>query len=100
MPRRSPTRRTTRLPRLLDRVVQQRRAGAPDPNPSEDAGQGDRIAALERRIDQLESLVEGLQDAIHRDSVRRNRSIEELEAKTEPAEIMRSLERHTREKAL
>jgi hypothetical protein len=101
MPGRNPIRRTTRLPRLLDRVVQQRRAVAPEPETAaEEPDEGRRLDALQDRVAHLEALVEGLQDSIHRDAVRRDRILEEIKETTEPATMMRSLERHSRERAL
>jgi hypothetical protein len=101
MPSRNPIRRTTRLPRLLDRVVQQRRAVAAEPEVAADEpDEGRRLEALADRVAHLEALVEGLQDSIHRDAVRRDRILEEIKETTEPATMMRSLERHSREQAL
>jgi hypothetical protein len=59
-----------------------------------------RIEALEGRVDQLEALLEGLQDAVHRDSVREDGRIEALEKRSEPAEISRALSRDARERGL
>jgi ABC-type phosphate transport system auxiliary subunit len=59
-----------------------------------------RIGELERRVDQLESQLEGLQDAVHRDAVRRDEQQARLERKTEPAEIARSLSRDARSRGL
>ena len=101
MPSRNPIRRTTRIPRLLERVVQQRRAAAPERAVADgDPDERRRLDALEERVAHLESLIEGLQDSIHRDAVRRDEMIEELQENTEPAAMMRSLERHSRERAL
>jgi uncharacterized coiled-coil protein SlyX len=113
VPRDETGRRTSRVPRLLDRVIQRRRAetakGAPDagagetalsPAPTAEADPEKRLAALERRIEHLESLLEGLQDAIHRESARQEREIQHLEHKTEPAEMARALGRHARERGL
>jgi uncharacterized protein YeeX (DUF496 family) len=101
MPRRSPTRRTTRLPRLLDRVVQQRRSAAPETEPArEQADHEQRIRALEERIEGLENLLEGLQDSVHREAVRRAREFEEIGRKVEPPEMARALGKHAREHGL
>jgi hypothetical protein len=64
-----------------------------------DAGRQDpgRLENLDRRLDQLEAMVEGLQDAVHRDSVRHGREIEQLHKKAEPAEIRRALGQDARE---
>jgi hypothetical protein len=87
---------------LLDRVVQLgrgRRASDSAPQPPADA-QERRIEALEERIDQLEGLVEGLQDAVHRETVRQGARIGELEKKSEPAEISRALSRDARKRGI
>lgn len=87
---------------LLDRVVQlgrrRRASGVAAQAPPDDPQQ--RIQALEERIDQLEALVEGLQDSIHRESTRVDRRINALEKKSEPAEISRALSRDARERGI
>jgi vacuolar-type H+-ATPase subunit I/STV1 len=70
------------------------------PAPTREVDPERQLAALERRVDDLEALVEGLQDAIHRESVRQEREIKHLEHKTEPAEMARALGRHARERGL
>ena len=60
----------------------------------------ERLAALERRITDLESLLEGLQDSVHREAVRREGDIEELRKKTLPGEIARALGEHGRRHGL
>ena|ERR671914_770275 len=101
MARRSQGGRTTRLPRVLDRVVQQRRASAPETSqPAEQAGLEQRITELEKRVESLEALVEGLQDSVHREAVRRARDLEEFGRKIQPAEMARELGRHAREHGL
>ena len=101
MPGRRPTRRTTRLPRLLDRVVQQRRAAAPETEPAaEQADHEQQIRALEERIEGLETLLEGLQDSVHREAVRRAHDLDEIRRKIQPAEMARALEKHAREHRL
>ena len=101
MPKRSPTRRTTRLLRLLERVVQQRRASAAETQPEDEQADHDkRIRALEERIDALESLLEGLQDSVHREAIRRTHELEEINRKIQPAETARTLGKHAREHGL
>jgi hypothetical protein len=82
-------------------------AGNPNGRPGADAipeapdtGHERRIVVLERRVDQLETLLEGLQDAVHRESVREAGRIDALEKRTEPSEISRALSRDARERGL
>jgi hypothetical protein len=81
------------------RVGRGRRAQGSAP-PTPDAGHERRIEVLEERVDQLEALLEGLQDAVHRESVREGERIGELEKRTEPSEISRALNRDARERGL
>jgi hypothetical protein len=91
---------------LFARVLERRRleATAEDAPNAAEVGAGipeaDRIAALESRLDRLESLIEGLQDAMHRGAVRREREIQDLEQKTAPDQISRSLAEHARRHGL
>jgi hypothetical protein len=86
---------------ILARVGQLRRGRrAPDAVPQALAGHERRIEALEERIDQLEALLEGLQDAVHRESVREAGRIGALEKSTEPSEMSRALNRDARERGL
>jgi chaperonin cofactor prefoldin len=55
---------------------------------------------LAERVERLENLVEGLQDAMHRESVRHDELIEQLQKKTEPAEIARALSEDARKRGL
>jgi uncharacterized coiled-coil protein SlyX len=59
-----------------------------------------RVAALEQRLGHLERLIEGLQDAVHRESVRTQKQLHELERKTEPGEINRALSQDARERGI
>ena len=89
---------------LLSRVLERRRLDeepqSGQPSRPDTSAADDRIAELTRRIDNLEALVEGLQDAVHRDSQRRGQQIRELEARTDPAEMSRSLAKHSRQHGL
>jgi ribosomal protein L16 Arg81 hydroxylase len=101
-------RRTSGLPGLLDRVVHLRRrrssdvdaADAESPAADSPAELSRQIAALDERIQYLETMIEGLQDSVYRDSVRHERQINELEEKTEPGEINRALNREARERGI
>ena len=59
-----------------------------------------RVDQLEQRVDRLEAQLEGLQDAVHRDAVRRDEEHALLERKTEPDEMARSLTRDARRRGL
>ena len=71
-----------------------------EPGPPAAGGQDERIAAIESRLDHLEFLIEGLQDAVHRDSTRHEREIRDLEQRTDPSEMSRSLAEHERQRGL
>ena len=83
---------------ILGRVVQLARRAAAAQAPA--AGHERRIEVLEDRVDQLEALIEGLQDAVHRESVHDHERIAALEKRSEPAEISRALSRDARERGL
>jgi len=107
---RDPTRRTTRVPRLLQRVIRQRRSDAADreavegrAEPAEGApGESleQQVAHLAERVALLESQLESLQDSVHREGVRRERELRGLRRKIDPGEMARSLYRHARERGL
>jgi uncharacterized coiled-coil protein SlyX len=59
-----------------------------------------RMDALEGRVADLEGLVEGLQDAVHRESVRRDEQAARMERKVEPRELARALSDDARERGL
>ena len=69
---------------MLERVVQLRRGKAAeaeaetpaDEGVKTEAGYAEQIKALEERIAHLEAIVEGLQDAFHREAVRRGKQID------------------------
>jgi hypothetical protein len=99
-PPRLPIQWTRRLPRLLERLVVQLRPGraktslATDVHHRQDSP---RLEILEKRLQHLEAMVEGLQDAVYRESVRHGREIDQLQKKAEPAEIRRALGQDARE---
>ena len=57
-------------------------------------------AALEARVADLEQMVQGLQDAVFRESHRQEKRIEELEARTDPAALAVALSKNARERGL
>ncbi len=89
--------------RLIARIRQVRRvaktadqaARAPALDPRED-----RLRLLEERIEDLESLVRGLQDSVHRESSRQGKRIADLEARIQPAAIGKALSDDARARGL
>jgi uncharacterized coiled-coil protein SlyX len=59
-----------------------------------------RLDLLERRVAHLEELLEGLQDAVHRESVRRDEEAARLERRTAPGEMARALSEDARKRGL
>ncbi len=55
---------------------------------------------LEERIEDLESLVRGLQDSVHRESSRQGKRIADLEARIQPAAIGKALSDDARARGL
>jgi hypothetical protein len=98
---RDPRGAEARRPAIVERVVQLgRRKRASDAADQARAGRKRRLQDLEERVDRLEALLEGFQDAVHRESVRRDEQIGELEKKTGPREIARALSRSARERGI
>jgi BMFP domain-containing protein YqiC len=60
----------------------------------------DELHALEARITQLEQLVQGLQDSVHRESTRLSERVGELEARVQPAALARAMSKDARERGL
>lgn len=58
------------------------------------------VDALGRRVDALETMIEGLQDAVYRQSVHHDKEVEELAARLEPEEIARALSADARRRGL
>jgi hypothetical protein len=59
-----------------------------------------RVEQLEERLAQIEALVQGLQDAVHRDSVRHEERMSALERKTEPEALAKALSDDSRRRGL
>jgi hypothetical protein len=59
-----------------------------------------RLERLHQRVDHIEGLVEGLQDSIHRDSIRHEQRMLELERKTEPDALAKALSEDARRRGL
>jgi hypothetical protein len=58
------------------------------------------LRRLEERLQHLETLVEGLQDAVHRDSVRHDERMAELEHRTQPEALAKALSDDARRRGL
>ena len=56
------------------------------------------LPALEARVAHLEAMVEGLQDSVHRDSLRVNAQLDDLLKKLDPAELSRALSQEQRKR--
>jgi hypothetical protein len=59
-----------------------------------------RLEQIEQRLAHLETLVEGLQDAVHRDSVRHEDRMSQLERKLEPEAVAKALSEDARRRGL
>lgn len=68
-------------------------ADRPAPHPED-------LRRLEERLAHLEALVEGLQDAVHRDSIRHDERMAELERKTQPEAVAKALSDDARRRGL
>ena len=89
--------------RLIARIRQIRRAAKSIDDPIESLGgdrDRDRLSALEERITQLEALVQGLQDSVHRESSRHSERITELEARIQPSAMGKALSDDARARGL
>ena len=60
----------------------------------------DELHALEARIADLEQLVQGLQDSVHRESTRLSKRMGEVEARIHPAVLSRTLSDDARDRGL
>jgi hypothetical protein len=58
------------------------------------------LETLLRRVEHLELELQGLQDAVHRDSVRQNKRIEELIRSTQPDALARALGENARRRGI
>ena len=88
---------------MLERIVRLRRADAAridaelDFEPEQDSLS---LEHLSERIDHLEGVIEDLQDALHRRSVRQDDEIEELRRTTRPGAIAQALAQDARTRGL
>jgi hypothetical protein len=64
------------------------------------ARQPDDVRSLEARLAHLEALVEGLQDAVHREAVRYDERMAELERSVQPDVLAKALSEDARRRGL
>jgi hypothetical protein len=55
---------------------------------------------VSQRLDRLEAMVEGLQDALYRDSQRQDQRIEDLHQRTQPGHMAKALSDDARKRGL
>ena len=67
---------------------------------ADDANDQRRIAVLEGRVEELEALLEGLQDSVHREMIRHDRQIGALTERTQAPEMARALDRYSRKRGI
>jgi hypothetical protein len=87
------------LPRLGERLVElpPRRESTSVPSGQQEPAVAQRLEVVEKRLEHLEAMIEGLQDAVHRESVRQGKEIDQLQKRAEPGEIRRALGQDARE---
>jgi hypothetical protein len=92
--------------RLRTRIRQLRHAFVPSegqpgtpPWPA-DIGEAELVRDLRTRLAHLEALVQGLQDAVYRESQRQDKRVTELEARTDPAALAAALSEDARQRGL
>src|SRR5947209_19154138 len=88
---------------LITRIRQLRRVAAPPPKREQGSppqAYAEELRRLAERVAHLEALLQGLQDSVHRESVRHGDRIAELEARIDPAAISRTLSEDARTRGL
>jgi hypothetical protein len=65
-----------------------------------DAGSERTMEILDARVEHLEAELEGLQDAIHRQSILRDERLDELDRRIEPHQIARALSQDARKRGV
>ena len=88
---------------LIARIRQIRRVTEPSSargRPSATREDEAELRSLEGRVAHLEQLVQGLQDSVHRESRRQGDRIADLEARTQPAELAKTLSEDARNRGI
>jgi hypothetical protein len=65
-----------------------------------DVGSERPMEILEARVERLDAALEGLQDAIHRQTVLHDKQIDELDRRTDPHPIARALSQDARKRVV
>lgn len=89
--------------RLATRIRQIRSTADAADQPGESSGvdsEQDRLRVLEARLAQLEQLVQGLQDSVHRETSRQAKRIAELETRIQPGALGKALSDDARARGL
>lgn len=93
-------------PGIMARIRQMRRAATETEPASRSAAHpadqalSDQVADLRTRIAHLESLVQGLQDSVHRASERHDKRVSDIERRLDPAALAAALSQDARERGL
>jgi hypothetical protein len=87
---------------LIARIRQIRRATATpqEGNRAASPREPEHLRSLESRIEHLEQLLQGLQDSVHRESLRHDKRIGELEARIQPGTLGKALSDDARARGL
>jgi predicted nucleic acid-binding Zn-ribbon protein len=86
---------------LIARIRQARRLQRPtDQAAAPTSARDSELAALEQRLTHMESLLQGLQDSVHRESKRLSDRIAQLEAEIQPAAMGKALSDDARKRGL
>jgi len=86
---------------LIARIRQVRQGNALSGTRSSAAGPDDRaLRGLEQRVAHLEQLVQGLQDAVHREARRQDERLAEIEAQIQPGAMGKALSEDARNRGL
>jgi uncharacterized coiled-coil DUF342 family protein len=92
---------------LIARISQIRRASAQNADrlaavqaESDRTGEHGEVRALASRIAELETMVQGLQDSVHRESKRQSQRLADLETQIQPAALVRALSEDARQRGL
>jgi hypothetical protein len=95
--------RLTRIAGLADRLGaawRARRADGKRSQPALDPAIERRLAAHDARMDHLEALLEGMQDALYRQAQREDEDRADMHNRTDPAQVARRLSADARRRGL